>query len=203
MKMYLCLVSILLYSCGGKSSSKLAIKTANDTVWSVSMNNNVTQKTLKLNGRTIQELYYSNGKIDSFFVYDSLCGEYRELSGNAGNTVKYMGCRYSEDISQLSTIDTVYSFYLPEQKSKDSFEVTLWLPIEENKWYVYEIYRGVTEVLKISRNFPLIRIKLPYTTGKGESIYYLRKTIKDKKGISITEPLVLFKEINHTIQLVD
>ncbi len=195
--MCLYVLTILLNSCVGATVSERVLTASNDTVWDVKVVNHVTQKVLKLNGKVVEELYYSDGKVDSFRVYDELCGEYRELSGGSGDTIKYMGCAYTEDVLGLKTIDSVYSFYLPQQKSKDSFDVTLWVPIEENKKYTYEIYRGATAVLKISKNFPVIRIKLPYSSGKEENIYYLRKTIQYANGVCITKPLVLFKGIDH------
>ncbi len=180
----------------GAPGSEQVLTANSDTAWDVKVVNHVTQKVLKINGKVVEELYYSDGKVDSFRVYDALCGEYRELLGNTSDTVKYMGCAYTEDVLGLKTIDSVYSSYLPLQKSKDSFDVTLWVPIEENKTYIYEVFRGKVKVLQISQRSPVIRIKLPYASDSGESIYYLRKTIHHANGVCITKPMVLFKEID-------
>lgn len=121
--MYKYIITIIgLLSCNINSGSAV-ITSPNDTSWVVTTNNNIIKKTLIIKTIKVQDLYYTRDKVDAFFIYDQACGEAR-LTNNQNKLAKtqdstfYLGCSYTEDISHLQTIDSVYSFYLPEQKNR-------------------------------------------------------------------------------------
>lgn len=206
--MYKYIITIIgLLSCNINSGSAV-ITSPNDTSWVVTTNNNIIKKTLIIKTIKVQDLYYTRDKVDAFFIYDQACGEAR-LTNNQNKLAKtqdstfYLGCSYTEDISHLQTIDSVYSFYLPEQKKPDSFHFTLWAPIEKEKQYDFTIYADTSKVLSGTQNSPIVKITLPYSRGNKETTYFLRKTIHNKGKVYQTRPMPLFREINGKIKLLN
>lgn len=206
--MYKYIITIIgLLSCNINSGSAV-ITSPNDTSWVVTTNNNITKKTLIVKTIKVQDLYYTRDKVDSFFINDQACGEAR-LTNNQNKLAKtqdstfYLGCSYTEDISHLQTIDSVYSFYLPEQKTLDSFNFTLWAPIEKEKQYDFTIYANNSIAFKGTQNSPIVKITLPYIRANNETTYFIRKTIQNKGKIYQTSPMPLFKEINGKIKFLN
>jgi hypothetical protein len=195
-----------LFSCNINSGSAVIIN-PNDTLWVINVNNNITKKTLIANNNKIEEIYYTNDKVDSFFIYDIECGEARfvnpqfDLTENH-DSIFYTGCIYTEDVTKLKTIDSIYSVYLPEQRTLDSFNFTLWTPIEKEKHYYFSIYVDTLELYRSIQNSPIVKIKLPYRHDKKEIKYFLIRKINNKGKVYQTRPMPLFREIHGKIKLL-
>jgi hypothetical protein len=159
---------------------------------------------LIIQNRKVQDLYYSSGKLDSFFIYDSLCGEY-EILRNVGSksdfkdSVLYSGCAFTVDLSFHESVDDIYSFYLQRQKRKDSFELNLWFPVEKCNIYSYVVFKDSEEVLTLNDNSPVIRLVLPFNHSKRKIVYSIKKIIQKKNTLYINSSRILFTELNDKV----
>lgn len=205
--MKICLILYLSTLSCNSTYGNSGFVSPDDTTWVEYCNKDITKKTLYINKNKVEELYYSNDKIDSFLIFDAECGEARliknkNVSGDILDSMFYIGCSYTEDISHLQTIDSVYSIYLPEQKMLDSFNFTLWSPIEKDKQYYFTISVGNNVIINGTQNSPIIKFTLAYSHTKTDVTYFIRRTINHKGKSIQTQPLPLFKENTSRIKLL-
>ncbi len=133
---------------------------------------------------TIQDLYYVDGGIDSFWLFDQSNGVVFALKTN--------------EIS----FDSVFSAFVSKIDNTDSFKVTIWKPVRKGYTYQVSIYKD--GALYKDFNFidnPLPSFHIPKEI-MGDQIYTIEYTIyKDKKktfGPYVYQPLKFKKgRIDH------
>lgn len=121
--------------------------------WKVEDRGQVRVEMLFVDDLLAEENYYSNGKIDSFRIIDR------------GNTAAYF-----DELSTKDQIDSVWAFFVKEAKTKDSIEITFWLPLEKGKIYQYGFYRNSQLIHNHHAvNSPLLNLKFKILDDKDTS----------------------------------